>query len=298
MKPIITVLLLFFVGQIKAQIYVEKGVSTTAHFQTHLLYTSDGDEFIGRTVSFDSGLVSFKIIGANEAQFDIKQVDSIKVLRAKYFNRFFRSDFGERTTFVPTAFSLERGALEYHNEFIFINTVNYGVRDNFTVGFSAVPIPNSYNYDVHLKISQSIGEHIHVALGGVMGAGVFENWYYDFYYDNGLHQARYFMPFAAISLGSRMDFINFTAGPAFVDESGVGEQPSFVYGLNAGMRISNRLRAFIERGNIYRIFDGPISNAGIGIVGKKSIFNIGLFFGEGVELVFPSLSYSRRLLKN
>lgn len=298
MKPIITVLLLFFVWQINAQILIEKGVSTTGHFQTHLLYTSDGDEFIGRTISYDSGMVAFKIHGANEAQFDIKQVDSIKLLRAREYKRFFRSDFGERTMFVPTAFSLKRGALEYHNEFIFINTVNYGVRDNVTVGFSAAPIPYNYNYDLHLKFSQNIGEYIHFAVGGVMGAGVFETWYYDYFYDDDLKQTRYFMPFAALSLGSRRDFVNFTAGTAFVDQNGIGERPFYVYGINAGMRISNRLRAYIERGNGTKGFNSPVNNAGIGIIGKKSIFNIGVFFGKDVDAIFPALSYSRRLLKN
>lgn len=293
MKPITTLLFFFLIWQLNAQIYIEKGVSTTVHFQTHLLVTTDGDEFIGRTISLDSGMVAFKIQHANEILLDFKQVDSIKLIGSEDYRRIYRSDFAERTALMPTAFALNRGALEYHNEFVFINTINYGVRDHFTVGAGIAPIPSNYFYNIHLKLSENLGKNIHFALGGLFGAG----WSDDAYTEGSDSQVRYFMPFGAVTLGSRQSFVSFSLGKAFYDENGEGESPVFLHTLNAAIRISNRWRAYFETGNSIDDSD-RINNAGIGIIGKKSILNMGLFFGEEVYGKYPCLSYSRRIGKN
>lgn len=297
MKPTITVLLLLLTWQINAQIYIEKGVSTTVHFQTHLLVTTNGDEFIGRTTSLDSGMVGFKIRQANEILLDYAQVDSIKLMGSEDFHRVYRFDFAERTALMPTAFGLNKGALEYHNEFVFINTINYGVRDHFTVGAGIAPVPNNYFYNVHLKLSENLGQYIHVALGGLFGAGRSNDGYTnDIYTDGSASQIRYLMPFGSLTLGSRQNFISFSLGKAFYDEDGEGDSPIYLYTLNAGMRLTNRLRAYIETGNSVEKYSERINNAGIGIIGKKSILNMGLFFGEDLDgVLVPCLSYSRRI---
>ncbi len=291
MKTAITVLLSLLALQINAQIKVEKGLSTTNHFQTHQLATTNGDVFIGRTMSLDSGMVAFMIRGANEITLDFKHVDSIVVLRSNDFYRIFRSDFSERTAFIPTAFALKQGAIEYHNEMLFVNTVNYGVRDNFTVGIGFFTMPRYQFYNVHLKLTQPIGQYVHVGLGSLWGNG-FINVGYD---EDGKYISRFFTPFGSVTLGSRQNFVSGTIGKAFYYEDDEGESPEWIYSLNGAIRPTRHLRLYVEVGNVLDEYSSRIFNAGFGIIGKKSILNLGVFFGEDVYGVFPSLSYSRRI---
>jgi hypothetical protein len=291
MKNILTLLFLLATLPLIAQIVIEKGVTTTNNFQTHVLTTNRGDVFIGRAISLDSGTVRFNVRNANQIELKFKEVDTISLFGGKWIDYIYKNNFAERTALMPTAFSMEKGGIEYHNEMLFVNTVNYGVTDQFTIGAGGVVFPYFYFYNIHLKLSQPLGQNIHVAAGTMLGSGLIN----DGYVDGGTYVGRYLAPFGSITLGTRHDFLSASVGKVYYFEDEDAESPEWIYCINGALRPLKRLRLYMEVGNILNTYSSRVYNAGLGVIGKKSIFNIGLFFGEDVYGVFPCLSYSRRI---
>jgi len=290
MKNIITVLFLAFAMPSFAQFTIDSRVTTTNHFQTHILTTRRGDIFVGRTLDIDSGQVTFKLEKGNSFRLNFDEIDSLALANRLGRLAYQRSDFGERTSLMPTAFSLPRGAWEYHNEMLLHNTVNYGVRDNFTVGLGFFAFPYYYYYNVHMKLSQPLGEYVHFALGTVLGNGTIN----DQYIDGGKYLSRYVVPFGSLTLGSRQNFISVSMGKGYYYEDDSADEPEWLYTVNAAVRPTKRLRLYTEIGNTIEGYSERYYNAGLGFIGKKSIFNMGVLFGEDVYSVVPILSYSRR----
>jgi hypothetical protein len=292
MKSIVTLLLFLLALQVNAQLKIAKNLSTTNHFQTHLLTTVDGDEFVGRTISLDSGRVTFQLYKANEIILEFKQVDSIGLLPFDKLKRVYKSEFAERTSLMPTAFPLEKGAVDYHNEMLFLNTVNYGVRNNFTVGLGFFTMPDYTYYNVHLKFTQPLGKSLHLALGSMMSNGLIDEGYY---FDGRKYVSRFIAPFGALTAGTRHNFANISLGRMFYYEDGFAESAEWIYSLNGAVRATKRLRLCLEVGNSSEEYSSRFFNIGFGFYGKRSLLNFGLLFGEDIENFFPSFAYSRRL---
>jgi hypothetical protein len=291
MKNLFTILLLTCTLPMFSQIMIDRAVTTTNHFQTHVLKTTRGDVFIGHVEEIDSGRVRFRLGKANYFTLKFGEVDSITVANRRGNRAVQVSDFAERSSLMPTAFALEQGAIEYHNEILFLNSVNYGVRNNFTVGAGIWALPYHFFYNLHLKWTQPLGQKLHFAMGMVLGSG-YNN---DGYLDGGKYLSRYMLPFGALTLGSRKNFVSAALGKAYYYEDDSPDEPAWLYTVNAVCRPSQRLRMYAEVGNTVEGYTERFYNVGLGFIGKKSVFNLGALFGGEVYGVVPILSYSRRI---
>ena len=165
---------------------------------------------------------------------------------------------------------------------------NYGVSDRFTVGVRALRLPDDWGVFAHVKWAVPIAHNFQVGAGSLLGGG------YTYLHNDGPSlQYHLALPYAALTIGNRDKFINFTIAKGLADEEGDAELSPWMYGISAAARAGNRLRLFAEYGTNEPGIYGRMGNYGFTILGRKSSLDIGLFSSPNYGRL-PMLAYTNR----
>lgn len=94
----------------------------------------DGMAFTGYIIDKDS--VNFRFATLSQTKLEISQqnIASISVIKKESKVNWPANPNPTRYLFGPTAFQLKKGEGYYHNTFIFLNSMNYGMNDYFSIG--------------------------------------------------------------------------------------------------------------------------------------------------------------------
>lgn len=94
----------------------------------------DGMTFIGNIVERDSQTIH--LITQSQTKLEIQSVNIVSITAVKNGERSGWPDNPNPTRYLfgPSAFQLKRGSGYYHNTFIFLNSFNYGLTDNISLG--------------------------------------------------------------------------------------------------------------------------------------------------------------------
>jgi hypothetical protein len=300
MNKIFFLLLISCCYQAAAQLNIDSKLRLDKPLQTHVLTTIREDVFIGKTMSFDSGIVVFKLKTSDVLRFDFSKVSSIYVYRKinkpnkKRRNKNY-SDFAnltERNLASPTAFTLARGEWEYSNQLLVLNNVNYGYRDNHTIGVGTMPFPTSLIGWVNLKSSIKIRQNFHAAVGGLMAVGALKGYAYD--ERNAVFRA--IVTYSAFTIGTREKFLNFSVGKALGGNDYDVEFLPWIFSIGGAAKTGARTRFFAELGKLTPDDTAIAGNIGFAVLGKKSNTNLGVLTLYDGEMI-PVFSYVRRLGK-
>jgi hypothetical protein len=275
-----------------AQLFVDGRIRPSYSAQQHRLVTKRGDVFIGNVRNYKDGKVEFKSTGANLMIFDFSHVDSITLVPYAIKNHG-GFDHAERVMFLPTAFSLEMGEWEYVNRNLVANSLNYGVRDNFTAGIGAMPMPNGFASWVNIKLSKQLAKGIHVATGATMSLGRY-NSYLDF--EGSSHESyRLLAPYGLLTVGTKNIFVNLVATKGWTYQYADPEVTDLMWGLSCAAKLNSRFQVFAEWSKTMPpYFNDKYLNLGFAILGKKRCLTLGILKAEDYDGIVPTLGFSSK----
>ncbi len=156
----------------------------------HRVETTGGEVVIGTLVSEEEGLVSEE---EGEVVLDTRELGEVSIQRqniermeeippGRFRNGayWFQNPQSTRYFFSPNAIGIPQGQGGYQNTWVFLNNVNYGATENFSIGAGTVPVflfgAEALPIWVLPKMSISTPQdNFHLAggavFGGVLGAG-------------------------------------------------------------------------------------------------------------------------------
>ena len=137
MKSVFITLLMFFllIGLVKAQFEGEQLRSNTS--KTYLIELEDGIKLIGKIIKQDSISISMVTLSGVKMEIPIDKITSrgfVKpenIVDGKYW---FPNPNETRYLFGPSAFNLKKGEGYFQNTYLFLNSINVGATNNFTLG--------------------------------------------------------------------------------------------------------------------------------------------------------------------
>jgi hypothetical protein len=277
-----------------AQLYVDGRIKPGNVYQHHRMITKRGDVFQGKLRDYSNGKIAFKATDIGLLEFDFSEVDSIG-LSANRDKDDFSFDHSERCMFMPTAFSLKMGQLEYVNRGLIANSINYGIRNNFTAGVGVMPFPDGTASWVNLKCSKQLNNWMQVAAGSVLSLGVY-NPYPDF--EGFETDYRLIAPYGVVTLGNKSLFVNFVASKAWSYQYNDPEVTKWMYGLSGAARLAKRLQVYAEKGKSFAtIYNDDYLSAGFAILSERRSFTFGFMRLEKYTVI-PTFGFSgKRIVK-
>lgn len=121
----------------KAHAQTDTTATQTPKLQRWLIETKDGSVFQGIFLGQDDKGIRLKTDSAGEITIPTDQIKSTRILDERNFKNgqyWFDNPNATRYLFGPSAHSLRKGEGYYQNTFLVLNSFNYGVTDNFTIG--------------------------------------------------------------------------------------------------------------------------------------------------------------------
>ncbi|MBC5775323.1 hypothetical protein H8S95_14685 [Pontibacter sp. KCTC 32443] len=105
--------------------------------QRWLVETKDGSVYQGIFLGQDEKGIRLRTASAGEITIPMDQVKSTRILDERNFKNgeyWFENPNATRYLFGPSAYSLRKGEAYYQNTYLVLNSFNYGVTNNFTIG--------------------------------------------------------------------------------------------------------------------------------------------------------------------
>ncbi|WP_164891170.1 TonB-dependent receptor [Botryobacter ruber] len=139
--------------------------------QRWLVETKDGSTFQGLFLGQDESGIRLLTESVGEIKIPANNVKSFRILDNSNFKGgvyWFENPNATRYLFSPSAYSLRKGEAYYQNTYLVLNSFNYGLTDNFTIGggfelistFSGEPIfflTPKYSFPVSEKVRAGAG---------------------------------------------------------------------------------------------------------------------------------------------
>ncbi|MBN1650687.1 MAG: hypothetical protein JW857_05135 [Bacteroidales bacterium] len=105
--------------------------------KTYLIDLKDGTQFIGTILQSDTQLICLKTNSLPKIEIPvdkIKRIAIIQVSKAKDGEYWFANPNATRYLFSPSAFMLKKGEGYYQNTYLFLNSINFGINEHFSIG--------------------------------------------------------------------------------------------------------------------------------------------------------------------
>jgi hypothetical protein len=267
----VLILFLFLLGvplSIFAQKKQEKTDSTDKKL-TVAVETKDGSRFVGKFIERRADTVvlqteSMGLIYLAESQ--IKSIDEVGKIKEGSSNpSWFRNPYATQGVFFPTGIGLKKGEGNYQNLMVGLNSVQYGITDNFSIGggleiISLVSTGSPLAVYIEPKLSYSFSNNWHVS-GGVYLFGSGSNF--------SSNSFIFTLPFANLTYGNRDN--NVTLGTYFSTQGNQSEPLVLI----AGHVRAARKFSFV--GELYIADDSVLITLGGRYMTETFNLNFGLF---------------------
>jgi hypothetical protein len=220
----VLILCIFLLGgtlSIFAQKKQEKTDSTDKKL-TVAVETKDGSRFVGKFIERQNDTVVLQtetmgLIYLAESQ--IKSIDEVgKIKESSSSNSaWFRNPYAAQGVFFPTGIGLKKGEGNYQNLMVALNSVQYGITDNFSIGggleiISLVITGRPGVVYVQPKLSYSFTENFHVSGGSYLFVNAF---------NSNSQSSLVVLPFANMTYGNRDNSV--TIGTFISTQSNSGQ---------------------------------------------------------------------------
>lgn len=217
-------------GEVAVQLSMLKE-ETNLYKGTELkLTTSDQGKYTGIITGMDEDFYLLSIAGNDEVAVPKSMVTAIEVVSSAATN--LHNPNATRYLFAPSAIPLKKGTGYYQNAYILLNSANYGLTDNISIG-GGVGIP--LFFFVNPKIGTKVAKNLYVA-GGAIAATTFIG-----------ENITVAIPFAAATYGTEENNATLAAGYGLFWFDGDFSHSQYpITTLNGMMRLSNRLHLVTE----------------------------------------------------
>lgn len=216
----------------------------------YILETKRGDRFVGQVIEYGKESVTFELENKTQLQFNNEEVEQIyakektpkRGIGLTYQPQEIPMSGAQNLFLTPTGFNYKAGQAEYKNLEIFYNSIDYGLTDNFSMGFGIIPLLVANVIDLKSKVTFDIGDYVHIGMGARLLAGITvfdENWALGALHGN-------------VSIGTEEKFINFGYGKWLPISDDFVNIESDLYMIGGSFRISEKGRIF---GDLIRVVE-------------------------------------------
>ena len=264
-KLLIIACLLLGTTSMNAQDYFKKDTVKTTE-NVFIIRLKDGTRLKGRIMEQNTeqskiqtqnmGLVTVPANQIVSMELDKNQVSSD--------NQYYENRFLNRIHYLPTAFPMNKGDVEYHNYFLYYNEISVALGSRISIGLGTaiipfVPINNFFPYNLKAKATLISTDKIHFSVSGHLIG--FNN-----------SNATFIIP--TLSIGSKESFFNIA--PLFY----TGNNVSGSFGLSLGYmkKASANLTFFSENFLAFGNSNDRATSLGAGLRfdRKRHAFDLGL----------------------
>jgi len=151
--------------------------------ETYRITTTDGSVYIGVLISESDESVTIRTKSVGEITINKSNIAKMTQLngdRLREDGYWHENPLSTRYLFAPSAHGLKKGEGYYQNTWIFLNNVNYGVTNNFSIGAGTVPVflfgASYVPFWIMPKISIPVsGDQFHLSVGALIGGVIGED---------------------------------------------------------------------------------------------------------------------------
>ncbi|MDZ7877992.1 MAG: hypothetical protein U5L45_09990 [Saprospiraceae bacterium] len=246
-----------------------------------------GDTVVVESTSLDTLNIHIKNIKS------ISELDDAKINLSKYL--YDENKHAVHGFFAPTGFGLRKGEGYYKNFYLFVNHLNYGFTDNFSLEFSTETLslfasggtsPFQLMYVVP-KLSYPVAQDVNIGVGMYI-ARLASN------LGNG---AVFGIPFGVATYGNRDN--NLSAGLGKLLIANANPTYPFVFSLSGQLRFAKNF-GLVTDNYLFKFseFNGDepivLNSIGIRYIGKSFSFDLGASFSliEDASFILPALGFS------
>jgi hypothetical protein len=177
--------LLFCINVALAQNPVAKPIADTTTITSSIVKLKDGTSLRGKIMSNTNGNLTIQTDNLGEVNVPLSNVDSIEEVRGSYNKSgsfWFDNTHASRYFWAPSAINLHKGEAYYQNAYVFLNSVTYGVTDDFTMGGGFVLNPYFKDWQalfVTPKYSRQVTPKLRLGVGAIGFAYIFNEYNYN-----------------------------------------------------------------------------------------------------------------------
>lgn len=140
--------------------------------KTYIIELQDGSQMVGSLLQSDSLYVVIKTFSIPRIEIPVGRIKSIDIVNAaniKEGKYWFPNPNSTRYLFSPSAIMLKKGEGYYQNTYLFLNSINYGITDNISIG-GGIEILSTFGGGAPLffitpKIGFQVSEKLHLGAG-------------------------------------------------------------------------------------------------------------------------------------
>jgi hypothetical protein len=267
---------------------IEELMAEYDSLQTYVLVTPEGNETRGKIEAINKTSVEFRTeyLGVVVVEaYNIQQIYRQDSYVPRSGKSWFPNPNSTRYLFGPSAYNLEKGEGYYQNTYVFLNMVNLGVTDYFSVGggfeFISTFTGNPIAF-ITLKLGFPVTEKF--SLGGGILAGVLTG------------EASAGIIYSIATYGSKEHNITAGLGYGYIDRE-LSSRPVLTFSgmTRAGQRVSFVTENWIVpiNGSYY-----PVISYGMRLFGPKMSFDIAFFNSSDIfEEIFIGIPYVDFVIK-
>jgi hypothetical protein len=177
-------LLLFvylFLGSISTnaqEVYFKKDSTQTVE-NVYVIKLKDGTRLKGKIIEQNLEQSKIQTLNMGLVTVQANQIVSMELDKnqASSENPYYENRFLDRVHFMPTAFPMKKGDIDYHNYYLYYNEFSFalGGRVSFGAGAAIVPglsLTDALPYNVKAKVTLVSAEKLHLSVSGyLIGAG-------------------------------------------------------------------------------------------------------------------------------
>lgn len=251
---------------IKAQDYFKKDSTKTAE-NIFIIRLKDGTRLKGRIIEQNTEQSKIQTQNMGLVTVPANQIVSMELEgknKDESSQNYFENRFVNRIHYLPTAFPMEKGDVEYHNYFLYYNEISVALGSRVSIGLGTaiipfVPINNVFPYNLKAKATLISTEKVHFSVSG---------------HFIGVNDANITLIIPTLSIGNKDSFFNIA--PLFY----TGNNVSGSFGLSLGYmkKASANLTFFSENFLALGNSNNTVTSLGAGLRfdRKRHAFDLGL----------------------
>ena len=264
-KLLIIACLLLGVTSLNAQDYFKKDTVKTTD-NVFIIRLKDGTRLKGRIIEQNTEQSKIQTQNMGLVTVPANQIVSMELDKnqGNGDSPYYENRFVNRIHYLPTAFPMNKGEVEYHNYFLYYNEISVALGSRISIGLGTaiipfVPINNFFPYNLKAKATLISMEKIHLSVSGHL---------------IGVNNSNTTLIIPTLSIGNKESFFNIA--PLFY----TGKNVSGSFGLSLGYmkKASANLTFFSENFLALGNSNDTVTSLGAGVRfdRKRHAFDLGL----------------------
>lgn len=279
----LSLIITFFtlLGKSQNKVLPEK-VDTAGYYKIEL---KDGSTFVGKIIFTDDEklLLNTELLSNVEIKLSaIKKLNAIKITVSDTGQYWFSSPNSSRYLMGNSAFTLKKGEIDYQNIYLSVNSFNYGVSDNFTVGggFELISTFSSLSdgdfkpiFFINSKLGFKSNESLRFSASAL---------YVRVPSNDGA--SGYFIPNGTLTVGNENSNVSGTLGAIF---DGNSSGPKGLFSFSAIRRVSKRVAFISENWALFGENSYIFVSYGLRFLGEKVSVDLAFFNSKDIVQELP-----------